>query len=110
MFRKSGNRFSEKNMCQLEKLRPPLLQEAADGRVGFEPDRPLVGGVGRIELPGSRQQPGARRPIRLIVAETRIVGQRVERGNAGRSPARLGHRDRRLMATTGEPVIAASAS
>ena len=47
--------------------------------IGLEPDRTLIGRIGRHQIAGSRQQPGARGPIRLILGQPRIVGERIER-------------------------------
>src|SRR5271154_6621690 len=51
----------------------PLLQEPAHGRVGFEADRLLVGGVGRVDVAGSGEERRARRPIGLVLREAPIV-------------------------------------
>ena len=45
------------------------MQEAADGRIAFETDRALVRTCGRCGITHAREEPGACRPIGLVVAE-----------------------------------------
>ena len=92
-------------------VRAALLQEAADGRIGLQADRPLIGFVGGGDFARARQQAGARRPIGLVIAQPRIVGQGVEcrqtRGGAWRRPTSMIWLDLQLI---GRPVPGAQAS
>ena len=91
--------------------RLPLLQEAAHRRIALETDRDLVG-VPRFAMRARpRQQLRARRPVGLVLGEPRI-GRDASGIAASPAPAPCisAIASARLIATTGEPASANSAS
>ena len=88
-----------------------VLEESADGGVALEADRDVVGVAGFGVRAGLGQQLRARGPVGLVLGEPRIGGDLVERRERRAARRRTSASARaRLMATTGEPDSASSAS
>ena len=86
------------------------LQKSAHGRVAFEPDRHVVGASRLVVGARPRQQLGARRPVGLVFGEPGVAGDRFKAASPASAPFASASATARLIATTGEPVSASSAS
>ena len=91
-------------------LRGTPLQKAPHGRIAFQPDGASVRLRGFVERAAAGQQLRARGPVRLVLGQARVAGQRIERRRPAAAPRVLASATARLTATTGEPVSTHSAS
>src|SRR5437588_5231084 len=71
-----------------------VLQEAANGRIGFKTDGEFVGLVRSLAVAAPGEELGTRRPIGLIFDKTHIIAERVERGKTRCGAFRFSNRNR----------------